>query len=134
MDARRLKPVMAKRACAVGKRERHDYEITAFNGSNIFANIFNHTYRFVSHHAAGIGALHFLIGPQIAPANTRARNANDSISRLDDFRVGHVLDLNVAGAIHYSCFLNLVSLISKTRYQSRTGISHRTSAASRKPG
>jgi hypothetical protein len=106
MDARCLKSVVAKRACAVGERERHDNKITAFNHSNVCADIFDYTYCFMSHHATGVGVLHFLIWPQIAPANTRAGNANDSISRLDDLRIGHVLDPNVAGAIHHSCAHN----------------------------
>src|SRR5439155_7428814 len=106
MDARRLKPVMAKHACAIRKRERHDNEITAFNPSNVCADVFHHTYRFVPHHATGIAALHFLIWPQIAPANARSGDTNDSISRLDDLRVGHVLDPNIASAIHHSCTHN----------------------------
>ena len=70
------------------------------------ANSFDHAYRFVSHHATCVAMLHFLIWPQVAPANARAGDANDSISRLDDFRVGHVLDPNVASAIHHSCAHN----------------------------
>jgi hypothetical protein len=106
MDARRLKPVVAKRACAVGERERHDNEITSLDRSNVWADVFDHTYRFVPHHATSLALLHFLIWPQIAPANTRSGNANDSISRLDDLRIGHVLDPNVASAIHHSCAHN----------------------------
>src|ERR1043166_7251279 len=87
MDARGLKPVVAKHACAIGKRERHDNEVTAFNRSNVCADVFDHTYRFVPHHATGFAVLHFLIWPQIAPANARAADAHDSISRLDDFRI-----------------------------------------------
>jgi len=45
MDARRLKPVMAKHACAVGERERHDNKITSLNRSNVCADVFNHAYR-----------------------------------------------------------------------------------------
>ena len=107
MDARRLKSVVAKRACPVGERERHDNEIAALNRSNVCADVFNHTYRFVPHHATSVAALHFLIWPQIAAANARSRDANDSISRLNDLRVGHVLDPNVAGAIHHSCAHNV---------------------------
>src|SRR5437764_1394476 len=106
MDARCLKSIMAKRACAVGERKRHDNEITPLNLPNVCADLFDHTYRFVPHHATSVAAFHFLIWPEIAPANARARNANDSISRLDDFRVGHVLDPNVASTIHDSCFHN----------------------------
>src|SRR5512133_2186029 len=90
MDARRLKSVMAKRACAVGECERHDNEITSLNRSNVCADVFNHTYRFVTHYATSLDVLHLLIWPQIAPANACSGNTNDSISRLDDFRVGHV--------------------------------------------
>ena len=106
MDARRLKPVVAKRACAVGERERHDNEITSLNRSNVCADVFDYTYRFVPHHATGLAVLHFLIWPQIAPANARSGDTNESISRLDDLRVGHVLDPNVASAIHHSCAHN----------------------------
>jgi hypothetical protein len=97
---------MTKRACSVGERERHDNEITSLNRSNVCADVLDNTYRFVPHHATGVAAFHFLIWPQIAPANARARNADDSISRFDDFRVGHVLDPNVASAIHHSCAHN----------------------------
>src|SRR5215471_8676023 len=94
---------MAKSACPVRERERHDNEITPLNPSNVCANVRDYTYRFVPHHVTGIAALHFLVWPQIAAANARASDANDSISWFDDFRVGHVLDPNVAGAIHHSC-------------------------------
>src|SRR5712672_2911391 len=100
MDALRLKPVVAKRACAVGERERHDNEITSLNRSNVCADVFDHTYRFVPYHATGLAVLHFLIWPQIAPENARSGDTNESISRLDDLRVGHVLDPDVASAIH----------------------------------
>src|SRR4029453_7634645 len=81
----------------------HDNEVTALNCPNVCADVLDDTYRFVPHHATGVAAFHFLIWPQIAPANARARDADHSISRLDDFRVGHVLDPNVASAIHHSC-------------------------------
>src|SRR5262249_47069774 len=106
MDTRRLKSVVAKRARPVGERERHDNEITAFNPSNVCADVFYYTYCFVPHHATSVTVFHFLIWPQIAPANARAGDANDSISRLDDLRVGHVLDPDVASAIHHSCAHN----------------------------
>jgi hypothetical protein len=54
---------MAKRACAVGERERHDNEIAAVNRSNVRADVFDHTYRFVPHHATNVAALHFLVRP-----------------------------------------------------------------------
>jgi len=88
MDARRLKPVMTKRARAVGEREGHNNEITSLNRSNVRADVFDHTYRFMPHHATGLVVLHFLIWPQIAPANACSVNANHSISRLDDFGSG----------------------------------------------
>src|SRR6266446_1036146 len=103
MDTRRLKAVVTKHACAVGERERHDNEITAFNPSNVCANLFDHAYRFVPHHATGVAAFHFLIWPQIAPANARAGDTDEGVSRFDDLRIGHVLDPNVARAIHHSC-------------------------------
>src|SRR5512132_3677933 len=129
MDTGRLKPVVAKRACAVGERERHDNEITAFNPSNICADVFDHTYRFVAHYTTGVAALHFLIWPQIAPAHARSRNADDSISRLDNFRVGHVLYPNVASAIHHSCahnswLKNLLSLRFQRSYVDREAVIH----------
>src|SRR5207249_10545010 len=102
MDARGLKPVVAKRACTVGKRERHDNELTSLNRPNVCADVFDDTYRFVPHHATGIAMLHLLIWPQIATANARSRTANNCISRLDDFRIGYILDPNVASAIHHS--------------------------------
>jgi hypothetical protein len=117
MDARRLKPIVTKRACAVGERERHDNEITTLNRSNVRADVFHHTYRFVPHYAAGVAALHFLIRPQIASANARSGDTNDSISRLDDLRIGHVLDANVASAIHHGCaHINLLPILLFDRY------------------
>ena len=129
MDARRLKPVVAKRACAVGEREGHDNEITSLNRSNICADVFDHTYRFVPHHATSVDVFHFLIWPQIAPANACSGNANDSISRLDNFRVGHVLDSNVASAIHHSCahnscLKNLLSLRFQRSHVDREAVLH----------
>jgi hypothetical protein len=100
---------MAKRACAIRERERHDNEITAFNHSNVGSDVFDHPYRFVPHHTAPVATFHFLIWPQIASANTRATDANKSIRRFDDFRIGHVLDPNVASAIHYGCAHNNAS-------------------------
>ena len=97
---------MAKRARAVGKRERHDNEITALNRPNVCADVFNHTHCFVPHHATDVAAFHFLIRPQIAPAHARASDTNESVSRLNDLRIGHVLDPNVASFIHDSCAQN----------------------------
>src|SRR6476661_8436515 len=124
MDTRRLKSVVTKCACAVGERERHDNEIAALNRPNVFTDVFDHTYRFVPHYATSVAALHFLIWPQIAPANARSGNANESISRLNDFRIGHVLDPNVSSTIHYSCAHNATVIrISKTPCRSRSGTS-----------
>src|SRR6266481_6327351 len=129
MDTRRLKPVMAKRAGAVGERERHDNEITAFNRTNVCADVFDHTYRFVPHYATGVAVLHFLIWPQIAPANARSGDTNDGISRLDDLRVRHVLDPNIASAIHHSCtdnswLKNLLSLRFQRSHVDREAVFH----------
>jgi hypothetical protein len=103
MNTRRLKAIVAKRACAIGECERHDDEITAFNLPNGCAHVFDHADSFVPHHATDVVAFHLLIGPQIASADARACNANDSISRLDDFRVANVLNPNVASLIHHRC-------------------------------
>src|SRR2546423_2831401 len=50
--------------------------------------------------------LHLLIRPQIARAHARASDTNESVSRLNDLRIGHVLDPNVASFIHDSCAQN----------------------------
>src|SRR5438874_2274379 len=71
MDTLRLKSVVTKRACTVGKCERHDHEIATFNRANIRADVFYHAYGFVPHHATGGAVLHLLVWPQIAPANAR---------------------------------------------------------------
>ena len=106
-----MKAVVTKHACAVGERERHDNEITAFDRSNFCADVFHHADRLVPHHATGVAVLHFLIRPQIASANARAGDADDSISWLDDLRIGHVLDPKVASAIHDSCAHNNLARI-----------------------
>src|SRR5207245_5265124 len=78
-------------------------EVAAFNRSNVCADVFDHAYGFVPHHATADAAFHFLIWPQIAPANARAGDTDEGISRFDDLRIGHVLDPNVASAVHHSC-------------------------------
>jgi len=86
-----------------GKRERHDDDITAPDFADLTAHCFHNPDRLVSHHTAGVGWFHSLIRPEIAPANAGTRDRHDRVGWFNDPGVRHVLNPNVAGAIHDSC-------------------------------
>ena len=101
VDARRLQPLMAEHARAVRERERHDHEIARLQGPHVGADVLDHADRLVSHVAAGIAALHRLVRPQIATADAGVGDPDECVGRLDEARVGHVLDANVARGVHH---------------------------------
>ena len=54
----------------------------------------------VPHAPAGLARLHRLVRPEVAAADPGAGDGDDGVGRLDQLRVGHVLDADVAGAVH----------------------------------
>src|SRR6185369_11094925 len=103
VDAGRLEPFATELASAVRPRERHDDEIASLNSSNVSANRFNDADRFMAHDAASFTLRHRFVRPKVAPADAGARDRKNGVCRIDDRCVTHVLDPNVAGAIHNSC-------------------------------
>ena len=93
-------------AGAIGKRERHDDEITRFDGMNVAPYGFDDADSFVPHHTAGVALFHFLVGPKIAPANAGAGHSNDCVGWLDDVSVRDVFDPHVSSFEHDGCTHN----------------------------
>src|SRR5205814_10382470 len=56
--------------------------------------------RLVAHGLAGLRWLHVRVRPQVAAANAGAGDAEDRVGRVDDGRLGHVLDADVPGGVH----------------------------------
>jgi hypothetical protein len=87
-------------ARAVGERERHHHKVPRFDRTDVCADVLDDADRLVAHRAPGLGALQVSVRPQIAAADAGAGDAHDRVGRIDDRRIGHVLDANVAGGVH----------------------------------
>src|SRR4051794_38915943 len=94
---------MAKRTGAVGEGERHDDEIAALDGANVGTDVLDDADRLVAHRAPLLGALKVCVGPEVAATDTRARDADDRVGRLNDGRVRNVDDPDVTGFVHEGC-------------------------------
>jgi hypothetical protein len=70
---------------------------------DIAADLLDGAYRFMAHALPGLARGHVVVRPQVAAADAGADDADDRIGRVEDGRVGDVLDADVAGAVHDNC-------------------------------
>jgi hypothetical protein len=103
MHTGRLQTIVTEDAGPVRICERHHDDITAFDCSHVPSHSFDHPNCFMAHDAASNAAFHFLVRPQIAPADARARDRDERIRRFDKFRIRDVFDTNVARTEHDGC-------------------------------
>jgi hypothetical protein len=96
VDAGGRQALVAERAGAVGKRERHHDEV-APDRADLRADVLDDADGFVAHAVSGLRALHRGVGPEVAAADAGAGDADDRVGRFDDLRVGDVLGADVAG-------------------------------------
>ena len=110
VQARRVQPFAAEDARAVGPHERRDHEVALLDRLDVVAGLLDHADELVSHAAARRGRLHLLVRPKVAPADRGTRHGHDRVGRIDEPRVGHVLDAHISGCIHHGCaHLSLLS-------------------------
>ncbi len=94
---------MAERAGAVGGRERHHDDVALLDLGDLRSDVLDDADGLVAHRLPGFRVLHRRVRPQVAAADTGARNAHDRIGRFDDGRVRDVLDADIAGGVHDGC-------------------------------
>ena len=100
VQALAVQPLAAEDAAAVRPEEGRDDEVAGLDRSNLGADRFDDADELVPHPAAHIRRLHRLVGPEVAAADPGAGDAHERVGRLDQVRVGDVLDTDVAGAVH----------------------------------
>jgi len=93
-------------AGTIGKCERHNDEITRFDGANVAPYGFDDADSFVPHHTASVAMFHFLVGPKIAPTNAGAGHSDDGVGWLDDASVRDIFDPHVSSPEHDRCTHN----------------------------
>src|SRR4029079_98712 len=91
--------------------KRHDDEVAALYVANILADVFDDADRFVSHDNPGLARLHSFIWPEVAAANAGTSDSDECVGRVDNARVGHVVDPNITGLIHNHYFHDLILLV-----------------------
>jgi hypothetical protein len=103
MDARGLQAVVAEDAVAVRVRERHHDQIARLQHPDVRTDLLDDADCLVAHDPGTLTRVEARVGPQVAAADAGARDADNRVCRLDDLRVFHLFDADVAGAMHNSC-------------------------------
>src|SRR5262249_55028757 len=94
--------VAADDASVVGSRERAHHELSGLDIPNFFTNLFNDAAVLVSHRGRLRDGLNAAIRPKVRSADTSGREAKDGIRRLDDCRLGPILETNITRAVEHS--------------------------------
>jgi hypothetical protein len=100
VQALAVQPLAAEDAGAVRPQERGDDEVAGLDRPHLGADRFDDADELVTHPAAKIRRLHRLVGPEVAAADRGAGDANKRVRRLDQVRIGDVLDTDIAGPVH----------------------------------
>src|SRR6266508_3820659 len=103
VQARSLQSLLAEDAAAVRPRERCDDRVADRDGADVGADGLDDADELVAHALTGLAGLHLAVGPEVAAADAGAGDADEGVGRFDDAGVRHVLDADVAGAVHDSC-------------------------------
>ncbi len=86
-------------ARVVGDDERPHDEVADLDGAHLGADLLDDTDVLVPHEGV-VDRLDAAVGPQVAAADARRRQADDRVGRLDDPRVLALLHPHVAGSVH----------------------------------
>src|SRR5262249_11727300 len=103
IDARAGKPPTTEDARAVGNQERRNNEIADLELLNVSTDLLDDANQLVPHPPPSLARLHRLVRPQLAAADRGSRDTHKRTMRLDQTRVRHVLDSNIARRVHHSC-------------------------------
>jgi hypothetical protein len=80
--------------------KRRDDEVAGPDGPHVEADGLDDADEFVAHPAAGLGALHLVVRPEVAAADARAGDAQERVGGFDEPGVPNALDADVARAVH----------------------------------
>src|SRR6185295_20206029 len=100
---RGVESLLAEDTRAVGVCEWHDDDIAFLQSADIAADGLNDADRLVAHAPPDLDGLHQLVGPKVTAADAGMTDRDERVGGFDQGGVGHVLDANVAGAVHESC-------------------------------
>jgi hypothetical protein len=103
VEARSLQAVLAEHAGAVRPRERRNDDVADLDGADVGADGLDDADELVTHPLTDLAVPHLVVRPQVAAADAGAGDADERVARFDDPGVRHVLDANVACAVHDSC-------------------------------
>src|SRR6185437_16245028 len=95
--------LMAKIASAVGIRERHHHHVAHLDPAHVLADRLDDANGFMTHAATAFGGREILVRPQVAAADAGTHHADQGIGGMPDRGVWHVLDADVARAVHHGC-------------------------------
>jgi hypothetical protein len=98
-----VQPFVAEGASAVGVRERHDDEVTRFDGANVGPDRFDDADGLVSHDTSGLAVFHRLVRPEVATTDAGTRDGDEGVGRFDYAGVRDGRYSDVASAIYDSC-------------------------------
>src|SRR5437016_8865305 len=94
--ARGLITDLAVGAGVVGGEERSDDELTRLDGGDCAADLLNDAAVLVTHRGRLGNRLDAAIRPQVRPTDTRGRDPDDGICRLDDLRRFALLETHIS--------------------------------------
>jgi hypothetical protein len=95
-----VEALLAEFARAVGPRERRNHDVSLLDCVHIPAYRLDDADELVAHALADADRLLAPVPPEVAAADTGARDPDDGVSGLFDAGVGNGLDADVAGAVH----------------------------------
>src|SRR5215213_4769491 len=103
VDAGRLVASPADLAGVVGGEERADDELARLNQTYLTADLLDDADVLVAHRCRLRHRVGPAVGPEVRAAHAGDRQSDAGVGRLDDRRVGALLETHVAGAVHYGC-------------------------------
>ena len=83
VEARGVQPFAAEHAGSVRPHERRHHEVADLHRADLGADVLDDADELVAHSATGLGVLHLVVRPEIAPADRGAGEPDEGIGRLD---------------------------------------------------
>src|SRR5829696_6968254 len=108
VDARRMVTGPADLAGVVGGEERSDDELARLDQTYLAADLLDDADVLMAHRGRPVDRLDAAVGPEVRAAHAADRQSDAGVGRLDDRRVGTLLEAHVPGAIK-NCSLHDLS-------------------------
>src|SRR5829696_7955975 len=108
VDARRLVAGPADLAGVVGGEERADDELARLDQTYLAADLLDNADVFMAHWGRPVDRRDAAVGPEVRAAHAADRQSDEGVGRLDDRRVGALLETHVPGAVK-NCYLHDLS-------------------------